>query len=84
MGWMTGVVTANQNYAVPVNSTIYLNNGMYTYFTEGAGNRWQFYLPVGSYVVWAEHNSGNTTYASEKLNVNVVSDDTSSETFTYL
>ncbi len=79
MGWMTGVVTANQNYAVPVSATIYLNNGMYTYFTEGAGNKWQFYLPTGDYLVWAEHNSNNTTYASQKYSVHVSSDDTSSE-----
>jgi hypothetical protein len=80
MGWMTGVVTANENYAVPINATIYLSNGMYTYFTEGVGSKWQFYLPMGNYQVWAEHNSGNITYSSDKLNVYVPSDDTASET----
>ena len=80
MGWMTGVVTASQYYAVPINATIYLSNGMYTYFSESIGNHWQFYLPAGDYVVWAEHNSDNTTYASAKQTVHVPSDDTASET----
>ena len=79
MGWMTGVVTASQYYAVPVNSTIYLDNGMYSYFTENVGSQWQFYLPAGDYVVWAEHNNGNVTYASEKRTIHIASDDTMSE-----
>jgi protocatechuate 3,4-dioxygenase beta subunit len=79
IGWMTGVVTANEHYAVPVSATIYLNNGMYSFFSESPGSQWQFNLPEGDYVVWAEHNDNNTTYMSDKLNVHVRSDDTSSE-----
>ena len=79
MGWLTGIVSTSEYYAIPVPATIYLNNGMYAFFTEDPGSQWQFYLPVGDYVVWAEYNNNNQTYSSAKQSIHINSDENSSE-----
>lgn len=80
IGWLTGQVTGTEHYISPLSATIYLNNGMYTFASSGDGSKWQFNLPEGTYIVWAEHNENNTTYSSAKVTKQVRSDEISSET----
>lgn len=75
IGCLYGVVTSDQNWILPVPATIYLDNGMYLLYAGGRYDTWTFeHLPQGQYVVWAETNIGNETYASERTNVTVLTD----------
>ncbi len=72
IGNLYGVVTSNQNMVLPMPATVYLDNGMFMTYAGDRYDTWTFeQLPVGKYVVWAEANIGNVTYASERQNVTV-------------
>jgi hypothetical protein len=67
-GQLGGQVWLNDRLET-VAATIYLSNGMYTFFNGGRFDQWAFNLPAGTYTVWAERNVDNRTYASQKHDV---------------
>lgn len=68
-----GTVSKKSGMIVPVGATVYISNGMYTFYGGGSYDQWSFSLPVGDYVVWAERNVNNVTYVSERYNAHVAS-----------
>jgi hypothetical protein len=79
MGWFTGTVQSDKYYPSLIAATVYLDNGMYTFVTQTLGSHYQFYLPEGDYVAWAEHNDNNTTYMSEKYTMHIGTDNNVSQ-----
>jgi hypothetical protein len=76
VGGLYGIVTGDNNYFVEVPATVYLDNGMFILYPGNRYDQWTFdQLPQGSYVLWAERNVNNVTYASQRYVVTVPSDE---------
>jgi hypothetical protein len=75
IGGLYGIVSDNE-YWTEVPATVYLENGMFFIYPGNRYDQWCFdNLPQGKYVIWAERNIGNLTYASPHYNVTVRADD---------
>jgi 5-hydroxyisourate hydrolase-like protein (transthyretin family) len=76
VGGLYGIVTSDDNYFVEVPATVYLDNGMFFPYPGNRYDQWTFdKLPQGDYVMWAERNVNNVTYASKRYPVTVTSDE---------
>jgi 5-hydroxyisourate hydrolase-like protein (transthyretin family) len=76
VGGLYGIVTSDNNYFVEVPATVYLDNGMFLLYPGNRYDQWTFdQLPQGQYVLWAERNVNNVTYASQRYVVTVPSDE---------
>lgn len=75
IGGLYGIVTDN-DYFREVPATVYLDNGMFFLYSGNRYDQWSFdNLPRGKYVLWAERNVNNVTYASRRYEVTVPSDE---------
>jgi hypothetical protein len=76
VGVLYGIVTSDNNYFVEVPGTVYLDNGMFILYPGNRYDQWSFdQLPQGRYVLWAERNINNVTYASQRYVVTVPTDE---------
>jgi hypothetical protein len=73
-GWITGRVVNLSNINQYLSATIFLNNGMYTFVSSDPSDHFQFYLPIGTYSLYAEHDENGNTYMSGTTTVQVSSD----------
>jgi hypothetical protein len=85
VGGLYGIVTSDLWRIIEEPATIYLSNGMFFLYQGNKYDQWNFdRLPQGSYVLWAERNVNNVTYASERYNVTVFTDDKAYQPITLL
>ncbi len=76
IGGLYGIVTSDNNYFIEVPATVYLDNGMFILYPGNRYDQWTLdRLPQGRYVLWAERNINNVTYASQRYVVTVPSDE---------
>jgi hypothetical protein len=76
VGMLYGIVTGDNNYFMEVPATVYLDNGMFILYPGNRYDQWSFdQLPQGRYVLWAERNVNNVTYASQRYIVTVPTDE---------
>ena len=73
-GWITGRLVNMNNVSQYLQGAVFLNNGMYAFVSSDPADHFQFYLPVGSYTLYAEHDENGKTYMSGTTTVQVSSD----------
>jgi len=73
-GELYGVISKSADGIEYASGVVFTGSGYYHLVDAAGHNQWSLHLPVGTYDVWAQHNSGEFTYFSLNYTVNVTSD----------